>query len=198
MVSSVPQIVPSKVCLSCEVCCRFPEQDSFLRPYFTKSEVKQAIERGIDSRFFPSTEGCQIEVVRNPSGDGYLCPAFDPETFHCRIYEIRPLDCQIYPFVLMWDKVHRTILLGWDTKCPFLFPTDNENHLPLEVSTLTVLPILPADVMAAANQLALQLEESTVKANIVEHPHLVTPFQSDVVVIRSLPQLTQSVGVDRP
>ncbi len=35
----VPQLVPSKTCLTCEVCCRFPEADIFLRPYFTAEEI---------------------------------------------------------------------------------------------------------------------------------------------------------------
>ena len=39
----VEQIVPGKVCFACDVCCRFPEQDSALRPYFTKEEIWAAV-----------------------------------------------------------------------------------------------------------------------------------------------------------
>ena len=138
-----------------------------------------------------------MEVVPNPSGEGYLCPAFDPETFHCRIYEVRPLDCQIYPFVLMWNQQHQTIILGWDTKCPFLYSSNDENCPPQDVSSLTVLPTLPAEMIAAANQLSMQLEENSLKISVAEHPHLVTPFQDDVVIIQSLPKLTRAVGAEQ-
>jgi len=96
-----PQIVPSQVCLSCGVSCRFPERDSSFLPFFTGSEIQQAIALGIDASFFSDSGGSQVEPGPNPFGEGYLCPAFDPETSHCRIYEVRPLDCQIYPFVVM-------------------------------------------------------------------------------------------------
>ena len=96
------QLVPSRVCLQCDVCCRFPEAGSFLRPYFTAEEIQRAVARGINPAHFPDPNGSQVSVVPNPSGEGYLCPAFDPATSHCRIYDDRPLDCQIYPLAVMW------------------------------------------------------------------------------------------------
>ena len=42
----VEQIVPSRVCFTCDVCCRFPERDSPLRPYFTREEIQAAFEIG--------------------------------------------------------------------------------------------------------------------------------------------------------
>jgi len=192
--SSIPQIVPSKVCLSCDVCCRFPEQDSFLRPFFTQSEIRQAVERGLDSEFFSNSDGCQVEVVPHLSGEGYLCPAFDPETSHCRIYEVRPLDCQLYPFVLMWDQEHQSVLLGWDTKCPFLLPAGERVEPIQDVSSLPVLPSLPTEMLEAAQQLFAQLEGGHWSSTLVAHPHLVTPFQMDVVVLQLLPKLTQALG----
>jgi Fe-S-cluster containining protein len=119
-IAPIPQHVPSPVCLSCDVCCRFPEVDSFLRPYFTAQEIAEAISRGIDADAFPDRQGSQIRVVPNPAGEGYVCSAFDPATSHCRIYEKRPLDCQIYPLAVMWSADGTEVVLGWDRKCPFL------------------------------------------------------------------------------
>ena len=62
-ITPLPQLVPSRVCLSCDVCCRFPERDSFLRPYFTSDEIRRAIARGIDPVLFPNPNGCQVSVV---------------------------------------------------------------------------------------------------------------------------------------
>ena len=39
----LPQFVPGSACFQCEVCCRFPESDSFLRPYFTRDEIGVAV-----------------------------------------------------------------------------------------------------------------------------------------------------------
>ena len=192
--SAVPQFVPSKVCLDCEVCCRFPERESFLRPFFTGSEIKLAIERGVSPECFGNREGCQIDVIPHPSGEGYICPAFDPATSHCRIYEVRPFDCQLYPLVLMWDDRQEQVLLGWDTKCPYLFPLASNAPFVQDLSTLPVLPILPAEIMQKAKHVADRLEHGEWQDQIIQHPHLVTPFQSDVVIIQSLPRLTNAVG----
>ncbi|HEY5627110.1 MAG TPA: hypothetical protein VIR79_04150, partial [Nitrospira sp.] len=44
----LPQLVPSSTCLRCEVCCRFPDPDSPLRPYFTEQEVSRAVAGGVE------------------------------------------------------------------------------------------------------------------------------------------------------
>ena len=41
------QIVPSKVCFSCDVCCRFLDQDSFLAPIFSQVEMEKAVANGV-------------------------------------------------------------------------------------------------------------------------------------------------------
>src|SRR3990172_7519822 len=89
---SLPQLVPSKRCLSCDVCCRFPEKNSSLAPYFTAEEIQKAIARGVSPERFSNRDGCKIELIPHPQDEGYICPAFDPATNGCRIYEDRPLD----------------------------------------------------------------------------------------------------------
>src|SRR5438094_6979748 len=119
----VEQIVPSRVCFTCDVCCRFPERDSPLRPYFTREEIQAAIARGISPDAFPDHTGSKVAVV--PQGEGYRCPAFQPETGRCGIYEDRPLDCRLYPVAVMWDRENADVVMGWDSKCPFI--RDNWN-----------------------------------------------------------------------
>lgn len=188
-----PQVVPSAVCFRCEVCCRFPEQDSILRPYFTEDEIRQAVARGIPPSSFLDHRGSQIEVVRHPKDEGFLCPAFDPITQHCRIYEVRPLDCQLYPFALMWNAQHEKVVLGWDTLCPFLLEqTGEENPLRgtgLRPSSLT----LPKAFMEQAQRVAIYLESDSVLKALALHPRLVTPFQPDVVVLQTLDRLTATL-----
>lgn len=178
------QLVPSRVCLQCNVCCRFPEAESFLRPYFTAEEIQRAVARGINPAYFPDPNGSQVSVVPNPSGEGYLCPAFDPATSHCRIYDDRPLDCQIYPLVVMWSAPTGPgsgfdvrgsgpeVVLGWDRKCPFM------------------LDGVPADIRAYAERITGLLEQDCAVETFVAHPRLIGRFQDDVVVLMPLPRLT--------
>ncbi len=69
---------------------------------------------------FPDGSGSRINLVQNPAGEGYLCPAFDPATSRRGIYEARLVDCRLYPLALMWDAAREQVLLGWDTKYPFM------------------------------------------------------------------------------
>jgi Fe-S-cluster containining protein len=183
--ASLPQIVPTHTCLTCHVCCRFPEQDSFLRPYFTEKEIHRAVAHGIDPARFPDSAGSQIAVVPHPTGDGYLCPAFDPATAHCRIYEARPLDCQIYPLAVMWNADRTQVVLGWDVKCPWLgeapvMPRGARRFGGERAGTLE----------AHADRVSQLLEQDETLDALVDHPRLVGPFQDDVVIIRPLPRVT--------
>lgn len=172
---AVPQLVPNSACFRCDVCCRFPEVDSFLRPYFTAREIASAIAHGVAPASFPDASGSQVIPVRNPSGEGYICPAFDPATGRCGIYEARPLDCRLYPLALMWDEAQEQVVLGWDTKCPFMREA------------------VPDAITAYAERVAALLATEAMVETIVAHPHLIGRFQHDVVILRSLPQLTARV-----
>jgi uncharacterized protein len=175
----LPQFVPSSTCFRCDVCCRFPEADSFLRPYFTQAEIAEAIARGVSDSFFSGTSGSQIDLVKSPIDEGYLCPAFDAASGHCGIYDVRPLDCQLYPLALMWDESGQEVLLGWDTKCPFMreaVPRSIHEHAELMTGLLATEAVLD---------------------KIVANPRLIGRFQDDVVVLKPLPQLTAHLRVAR-
>ncbi|ULA60450.1 MAG: hypothetical protein LZF60_250028 [Nitrospira sp.] len=172
---SLLQIVPSTTCLHCDVCCRFPERDSFLRPFFTGDEIRAALAAGLTPELFPATEGTQISLVQNPAGEGYVCPAFDSETSHCRIYEVRPLDCRLYPFALMWDAERTHVLLGWDTKCPYM----REASASL--------------VDQAADAVAQWIEQDERVAMLARYPRLIGRFQDDVIPLRTLARVTERV-----
>ena len=176
-IKPLPQLVPSRVCLSCEVCCRFPEADSFLRPYFTAEEIGRAVAAGVEAAHFSDRAGCQVSLVPNSHGEGYHCPAFDPATSHCRIYHVRPLDCQIYPFAVMWDADHSRAVLGWDTKCPFMRDQVETGNGP-------------ADIQAYADRIAALVEGDDSLERFATNPPLIGRFQEDVVILRPLPRLT--------
>ena len=164
----LPQIVPNDVCLRCDVCCRFPERESFLRPYFTAEERARAIAYGIPEDRFPNAEGGRIRLIPHPLGDGFICPCFDPVSQHCMIYAVRPLDCRLYPVSLMRDEEGRTLVMGLDLKCPYV--QDQRNSARLD---------------EYAKRIADQMT-TPVRDLVVRHPDLVGPHQDDVVPVRRL------------
>jgi Fe-S-cluster containining protein len=171
----LPQLVPSSACLRCEVCCRFPEPDSVLRPYFTAEEIARAVRHGPSAAAFPNAQGSQVFLVPDAQGEGFHCPAFEGETGTCRLYEERPLDCQLYPLALMWNAAHNEVVLGWDRKCPFM-----ETQMPDAIRRY-------------ADQVLIRLEQSAMLEQIACHPRLVGAFQEDVVVLAPLEALTRAI-----
>lgn len=170
----VEQIVPSRVCFACDVCCRFPERDSALRPYFTREEIRAAVARGMSPEAFPDHAGSKVAVV--PHGEGYRCPAFDPQTGHCGIYEERPLDCRLYPVAVMWDYAHSGAVMGWDSKCPFI--RDNLDS---------------PESRAYVERTAAYLESQETVNIFNSNQQLIGVFQDDVIVLRRLDRLTRAL-----
>lgn len=92
------QFVPSKFCLECRGCCRFSQSDSVWAPHFLKREMPFTPK--------PSKEG------------GFVCPFLNPEDNRCKIYETRPFECRLYPFLL--NKKNGKPFLAVHINCPFI------------------------------------------------------------------------------
>ena len=194
----INQIVPPEMCFKCDVCCRFPEKDSFLAPYFTREEITSAspffngkqhippFNKGGMGGFeavgwAPPTkkggewDGCKITLV--PFREGYICPAFEPASVHCNIYDVRPLDCIIYPFAIMWSADGREIVLGLDMKCPYVAEFINSDSLKEAVA-----------------EMRNTMDSSPALDIISENPGLVGPYQDDVTHTAVLTNLTQALA----
>ena len=168
------QIVPSKVCFSCDVCCRFLDQDSFLAPIFTQVEMENAIENGVEAHLFrPTVDGKSEQITLIPNGDMYICPCFNPETSECTIYPVRPLDCQIYPFALMYNQDQTQVVLGVDMICPY-----SEAEIQTEAFQHYI------DYMVG------YLESDPVVETVAANWKLIGPYQETVVIVRLLEKLT--------
>ena len=146
-----------------------------MRPFFTADEIEAAIAGGISPDHFPNPAGTQVELVPHPVDEGYICPAFDPATSHCQIYNARPLDCRLYPFALMWDATHAQVVLGWDTKCPYMRDLSS--------------PV----INQAAHEVAQLMEEDGTVAILARYPRLIGKFQDDVIVVRPLERVTEQM-----
>ena len=167
------QIVPTNVCLSCDVCCRFLDSDSFLAPIFTEGEVAKAVAHGVDPALFrPTRDGKSARIQLQPHEDMYICPCFNPETSECTIYPIRPLDCQIYPFALMYNRDQTQIVLGVDLICPF---GEAELHTPA--------------FQRYIDQIARYLNSDAIAEIISTNWSLIGPYQEEVIIVSVLDKL---------
>jgi Fe-S-cluster containining protein len=168
-------VVPSTTCFRCDICCRFPDPDSALRPYFTADEIARAVDHGLDGLAFPDVHGSQVVLVPDAQGEGFMCPAFERQNGTCRIYEQRPLDCQLYPLALMWNAGDEEVVLGWDATCPFMREE------------------IPDSIRGHADRVLSILQQRYIIQQIAEHPRLVGRFQEQVVIIAPLPEITQAI-----
>ena len=168
------QIVPSKICFSCDVCCRFLDQDSFLAPIFTRPEMERTIASGRDANLFhPTADGKSAQVNLRPHGDMYICPFFNHATSECTIYSIRPLDCQIYPFALMYNQDRTQVVLGVDMICPY-----GEAEIRTEA------------FQHYSDYMVDYLESDLVVETVAANWQLIGPYQDTVVIVRTLKKLT--------
>lgn len=100
-------------CLSCNICCRFPEKNSPLIPFFLNKEIR-------DKKYFHCIGiyyGYRINVIK--SNTGYHCPYFLTDKNICSTYANRPIDCRLYPFMITYDNNYKKVVLVLDNNCPY-------------------------------------------------------------------------------
>lgn len=112
----IKQFIPSEVCLRCNGCCRFAQQDSVWSPCLLDEEIQDLLDRNIPSAFISSQR--QILSVPNPSENNFVCPFLDVKENKCKIYEFRPFECQLYPFLI--NLRGKKVILTVDLNCPYI------------------------------------------------------------------------------
>ena len=169
-VQQLYQIIPTNVCLSCDVCCRFLDKDSPLAPIFTENETELIISKGIDRTLFQlQKDGKSNQITLIPHEDYYICPFFDPKTHHCKIYTSRPFDCRLYPFTIMYSQDRNSVVLGVDMLCPY-----SEEQFEREPFQQHLRHIIN------------YVESENVRSQIHAHRSLIGAFQNTVKVFHTL------------
>lgn len=113
----IKQFVPQDICLKCRVCCRFKEEDSVWTPCLLDEEVQVLL----DKKDLPPTLisiDRKIQAFPNPDGGGFVCAFFDTQNNKCKIYDLRPFECQLYPFLI--NMRGKKIFLTIDLNCPYI------------------------------------------------------------------------------
>jgi len=164
-----PQLIPSEICLECPVCCRFPEKQAALSPFFFPEERNQAEALHQKGFFREAASGQASKAHLVACGHGFACSFFNPEDHTCQIYEARPLDCSMYPAVIMHSADHQKVFLGADTKCPALSR-----------------PTVAAKLHQYLDWIQRYLESTTLSSLIRKYPNFISEFQEEVVEVREL------------
>jgi len=167
----------SQRCLACDVCCRFASPTASFIPFFTAAEALNLGFRISDFGFAESQVGSPdpgMRPVVEPDGEWWRCPFREAASQACTIYGRRPLDCRLYPFVLMFDPEGREIWLGLDPSCPLI-----KN------------PLVPA--WRRAEEEVASLLDGPLAAAIVSSPGIVSCHQGHVRPLRVLPGLTRRI-----
>ncbi len=138
----IEQFVPSEYCLKCKGCCRFKEADSVWTPCLLDDEIQVFLDKKIPPAAISQER--KLMAVPDPSGEGFLCPFFmvqesikhfpiplrkslkviaegdflEAQENKCQIYEFRPFECQLYPFLI--NMRNKKILLTVDLNCPYI------------------------------------------------------------------------------
>jgi Fe-S-cluster containining protein len=112
----IKQFVPEEFCLKCLGCCRFKEQDSVWAPCLLEEEAQDLMDKDIPAAYISS----QRKIMLLPDGqeDNFVCPFLEAKENKCKIYSLRPFECQLYPFLI--NLRQKRVLLTVDLNCPYL------------------------------------------------------------------------------
>jgi len=110
----IRQFTSRKDCLSCRGCCSFFDASSCWTPVFLEEEALELKKRGVLKK---SPEELKVPLVSTTSGaNNFICSFFDAATLQCGIYEYRPFECQLYPFLI--NRTREKVFLSADLNCP--------------------------------------------------------------------------------
>lgn len=138
MVPQLKQFVPSDFCLKCHGCCRFSENPGIWAP-----------------------AGCGLAK----DNGGYICANLKKENNHCQIYPRHPLDCQLYPFLLV--RKGNSLRLGLHKTCSFI--TDKKPR--------------PKDIQEYIDYLKDSLGGLEFISILRNNPEIAADYQEDVEII---------------
>jgi Fe-S-cluster containining protein len=165
----LPQLIASEICLDCPVCCRFPEKQAPLSPFFFPGERSLAESIPTKGLFREAASGQASKAELVKTGHGFACSFFNLGDHTCQIYEARPLDCSMYPAVIMHSEDHQKVLIGADSKCPALRRSD-----------------VAAKLDSYLDSIQRHLESTTLSSFIRKYPQFIGEFQEEVAEVREL------------
>ena len=116
----IPQFVPQNVCLACDGCCRFKDEESVFRPKMAATEIKELCGRlPLPEKIFAKERLQESGHLKTIAQEGFChCTFFDLEKNTCGIYAHRPFECQLYPFLL--TRRGEEVFICVHLSCPYV------------------------------------------------------------------------------
>lgn len=113
----IKQFVPQEVCLKCRGCCRFREENSIWAPCLLDEEVQDLLDKKIPPASITAERRIHPVRSQDPAA-AFICPFLDLLQNKCKIYDFRPFECQLYPFLICFRD--NKILLTVDLNCQYM------------------------------------------------------------------------------
>ncbi len=130
---NIKQYLNSEFCLDCKGCCRF--EDEIWLPHLLKADEKILGFSCVKAR-----KGAQSTLV---------CRFLDKADHKCKVYEKRPFECVLYPFLLINnnDSLDLVVHLG----CPYILNTVNSKQFA-QYADYLVKKLLEPDILKLFKQ----------------------------------------------
>ncbi len=132
----IKQFVGSDFCLKCKGCCRFAETCSVWLPTLLDQEIEILLKNDIPPSVISKDK--QICVIPNQEENNFYCSFLDREGNKCQIYSFRPLECQLYPFLI--NRRGNKVFLALDLNCPIA--KEKESSIEFKEYTRYLIDIL--------------------------------------------------------
>jgi Fe-S-cluster containining protein len=165
----IKQFVPQEFCLKCRGCCRFKESNSVWSPCLLDEEIQALLDKkGIPTALISIDR--RIQPIANPSGADFLCPFLETQENKCQIYDFRPFECQLYPFLINLRK--DKVLLTVDLNCPYVYEKINSQEAKDYIIYLTTyLNSKPLRSLLEDNPQIIQAYEEVREVAELNLPH---------------------------
>lgn len=121
----IKQFIPQEVCLKCQGCCRFSEENSLWLPCLLDEEIQDLLDKEIPLASISVEK--KIQPIPYPGGSSFICPFLDITANKCKIYSFRPFECQLYPFLITLRG--KKVLLTVDLNCQYIREKINTSEL---------------------------------------------------------------------
>ena len=119
MFKNFPQIISEEICFLCKGCCCFNDIKSVWRPHVIDSE-KFIESDNVDSDHY-------VKAVSE--GDCIKCVFLNLEDHKCKVYSSRPIECIIYPFLMIREK--DDVKVSVHLSCPHIQEVLNGDKLSI-------------------------------------------------------------------
>lgn len=112
----IKQFILQDFCLNCKGCCRFSRFNSSWAVSLFDEEIENLLKNNMPAAVISNNK--KISLEPDTKDNNFICAFFNSQDNKCRIYAMRPFECQIYPFVI--NKKDNKVFLAIDPRCPYV------------------------------------------------------------------------------